>query len=106
MKDIKELLIEKEKRDTLIREVIFDLLRPDWMNEFSSPNDLKPETNIRDDLGADSLDELELVMCFEEKLGIDIADETAEQIVTVGDAYKLADEIFQAGMKPCTQKKK
>ncbi len=42
-----------------------------------------------DDLGADSLDTVELVMAFEEEFGIEIPDEAAEKIVTVSDAVKF-----------------
>lgn len=45
-----------------------------------------------DDLGADSLDTVELVMAFEEEFGIEIADDDAESIATVGDAVKLIEE--------------
>ena len=45
-----------------------------------------------DDLGADSLDTVELVMAFEEEFGIDIPDEDAEQMRTVGDAIKYLNE--------------
>ena len=45
-----------------------------------------------DDLGADSLDTVELVMAFEEEFGIEIPDDAAEKIQTVGDAVKFIDE--------------
>ena len=45
-----------------------------------------------DDLGADSLDTVELVMAFEEEFDIEIPDEDAEKIATVGDAVKYIDE--------------
>lgn len=45
-----------------------------------------------DDLGADSLDTVELIMAFEEEFGIEINDEVADQIITVGDAIKLIDK--------------
>ena len=45
-----------------------------------------------DDLGADSLDTVELVMAFEEEFGIEIPDDAAESIVTVGDAIKFIDK--------------
>ena len=45
-----------------------------------------------EDLGADSLDTLELVMAFEEEFGIEIPDDAAESIVTVGDAIKFIDK--------------
>lgn len=44
-----------------------------------------------DDLGADSLDTVELVMAFEEEFGIEIPDDAAESIVTVGDAVKFIE---------------
>ena len=47
-----------------------------------------PEASFIDDLGADSLDTVELVMAFEEEFGIEIPDEDAEQLQTVGDAVK------------------
>ncbi len=45
-----------------------------------------------DDLGADSLDQVELVMAFEEEFGIEIPDEAAEHITTVGSAVKHISE--------------
>ncbi|MFP4098534.1 MAG: acyl carrier protein [Alphaproteobacteria bacterium] len=45
-----------------------------------------------DDLGADSLDTVELVMAFEEEFGIEIPDEAAKDIQTVGDAVKFIKE--------------
>jgi acyl carrier protein len=48
--------------------------------------------NFIDDLGADSLDTVELVMAFEEEFGIEIPDDAAESIVTVGDAVKYIDK--------------
>jgi len=48
--------------------------------------------NFIDDLGADSLDTVELVMAFEEEFGIEIPDDAAEKIATVGDAVKFIAE--------------
>ena len=45
-----------------------------------------------DDLGADSLDTVELVMAFEEEFGCEIPDDAAETILTVGDAVKVLDK--------------
>jgi len=49
-----------------------------------------------EDLGADSLDTVELVMAFEEEFGIEIPDDAAESIVTVGDAVKYIDKSAAA----------
>ncbi|MFH0702604.1 MAG: acyl carrier protein [bacterium] len=49
-------------------------------------NEVTPEASFTGDLGADSLDTVELVMAFEEEFGIEIPDEEAEKIATVKDA--------------------
>jgi acyl carrier protein len=54
--------------------------------------EVTPEASITDDLGADSLDQVELVMAFETEFNIDIPDEEAEKIKTVGDAVTKIDE--------------
>ncbi|KAA0547969.1 acyl carrier protein [Bacillus sp. BGMRC 2118] len=48
--------------------------------------EVKPEAKFKDDLGADSLDVVELVMELEDEFDMEISDEDAEKIVTVGDA--------------------
>ena len=50
------------------------------------------ESSFIDDLGADDLDTVELVMAFEEEFGSEISDSEAEKILTVGDAVKLLKE--------------
>ena len=50
-----------------------------------------PESKFIDDLGADSLDTVELVMAFEEEFGSEISDNEAEKILTVGDAIKFIE---------------
>ena len=49
------------------------------------------ESSFIDDLGADSLDTVELVMAFEEEFGSEISDSDAEKILTVGDAVKFIE---------------
>lgn len=51
-----------------------------------------PEASFLDDLGADSLDIVELVMAFEEEFGIEIPDDAAEKILTVKDAIDYINE--------------
>lgn len=54
-------------------------------------DEIKPEANFQNDLGADSLDTVELVMSLEEAFDIEIPDEDAEGIQTVGDAVSYID---------------
>jgi acyl carrier protein len=56
-------------------------------------SEVTPEASITDDLGADSLDQVELVMAFETEFNIDIPDEEAEKIKTVGDAVSKIDSM-------------
>ena len=53
---------------------------------------VSPDASFIDDLGADSLDIVELVMAFEEEFGVEIPDDAAEKIATVGDATKFIEE--------------
>jgi len=53
---------------------------------------VEPKASFIDDLGADSLDIVELVMAFEEEFDIEIPDDAAETIQTVGDAIKFIQE--------------
>lgn len=53
------------------------------------PEKVTDKASFIDDLGADSLDQVELVMAFEEEFGVEIPDEDANNIVTVGDAVSF-----------------
>lgn len=70
--------MEIEKR---VKEIIVEQLS---VNE----SEVKPEAKFVDDLGADSLDLVELVMALEEEYNMEISDEDAEKIQTVGDAIE------------------
>jgi len=68
-----------EPTEARVREII--------VNELGvEPEKVTDDASFVDDLGADSLDTVELVMAFEEEFGVDIPDEDAEQMRTVGDA--------------------
>lgn len=54
-------------------------------------SEVKPEANFINDLGADSLDTVELIMEFEKEFGISIPDDQAEKIQTVGDAISYIE---------------
>ncbi|EIE00604.1 MULTISPECIES: acyl carrier protein [Leptospira] len=56
-------------------------------------SEVTPEAHFIDDLGADSLDTVELVMALEEEFGVEISDEDAEKIQTVGDVIKFIDTL-------------
>lgn len=60
------------------------------------PEEVAPAASFIDDLGADSLDTVELVMALEEEFGIEIPDEDAEKMTTVGDAIKYIEEKANA----------
>ncbi len=54
--------------------------------------EVKPEASFIDDLGADSLDTVELIMALEEEFNVEIPDEDAEKMTKVGDAIKYIEE--------------
>lgn len=58
-----------------------------------APDRVKPDSNFASDLGADSLDNVELVMAFEEEFGIEIPDEEAEKIETVAQAVAYINKV-------------
>ena len=64
-----------------LQEIIADVLNV-------QKEEIKPETTFVDDLGADSLDIFQIIMGIEEEFDIEIPNEAAEQIVTVGDAVE------------------
>ena len=71
----------------------FDKVKNSTVEQLSvDPEEGKMESSFIDDLGADSLDIVELIMAFEEEFGVEIPDEKAEKIRTVADAVKMLDE--------------
>jgi len=54
-----------------------------------------PAASFIEDLGADSLDTVELVMAFEEEFNVEVPDEDAEKLLTVGDVVKYIEEKTQ-----------
>ena len=69
-----------------VKEVVIEQLDCD-------PAEVKEDSRFIEDLGADSLDVVELVMALEEKFDIEIPDEDAEKIATVADAIKYIENI-------------
>ena len=60
-----------------------------------NPEDVVETASFTNDLGADSLDTVELIMAFEDKFNVEIPDEEAEKISTVGDALKYIEEHIE-----------
>ena len=56
------------------------------------PEQITPEAKFIEDLGADSLDTVELVMALEEEFGNEIPDEDAEKLISVGDVIRFIEE--------------
>ena len=74
-----------ESIDARVREIIINELGVE-------PEKVTDDASFVDDLGADSLDTVELVMAFEEEFGLDIPDEEAERMRTVGDAVRYLNK--------------
>jgi acyl carrier protein len=72
-----------------VRKIVIEHLDAD-------PEKVTEKASFIDDLGADSLDNVELVMAFEEEFDIEIPDDAAEHIQTVGDAVKFIQEKLGA----------
>tara|TARA_Y100001970_G_scaffold132360_1_gene163265 strand:- start:1163 stop:1459 length:297 start_codon:yes stop_codon:yes gene_type:complete len=78
---------------TMSQEEIFQKVQTIVSEQLSVDSaEVKSDSNFQNDLGADSLDTVELVMALEEAFDIEIPDETAEGITTVGDAVKFIEE--------------
>ena len=80
-----EVSVDEQEILTKIRQVVADKLDSD-------AGDINAEASFVDDLGADSLDVVELIMGLEDEFAIEITDEEAENIRTVGDAVKFIAE--------------
>jgi acyl carrier protein len=73
-----------------VKEIIVELLGVD-------EDKVTMDARFREDLEADSLDLVELIMAFEDKFGGEISDEDAQSITTVGEAVKYIEERMQTG---------
>ena len=72
--------------------MVFDKIKSIIVDQLDSDeNEVTMEANIQDDLGADSLDVVDLVMSIEENFDIEIPDEDVENIKTVGDIVKYIE---------------
>lgn len=73
--------MDEKSIEAKVKEIIVEQLRVE-------PDQVKPEAQFVNDLGADSLDTVELIMALEEAFDIEIPDEQAEKIKTVGEALE------------------
>lgn len=77
--------------------MIFDTVRELLAHQLEvEPESIGPDTDIFEDLGADSLDVVELVMSIEEEYDIVITDERASNVRTVGQVVELLEELMAA----------
>ena len=75
------------------QEAIFEKVRSIVVEQLSvDAGEVKPESNFQNDLGADSLDTVELVMALEEEFGLEIPDDEAEKLQSVGDVIKHVED--------------
>src|SRR5574341_1087799 len=84
--------VEQKVKDIIVEQLGVD------------PEQVTPEASFVDDLGADSLDTVELVMALEEEFNLEIPDEEAEKIATVGDAIAYIEKgLAQAENAPVAE---
>ena len=76
---------EEKSIEDRIREIVVEQLGV-------KPEQITPEAKFIEDIGADSLDTVELVMALEEEFGNEIPDEDAEKLVSVGDVIRFIEE--------------
>jgi acyl carrier protein len=81
---MEEVMAEELDTYTEIKKIIVDLLGAD-------ESKITMEARFREELEADSLDLVELIMAFEDKFGAEISDEDAQKILTVGEAVNYID---------------
>ena len=74
--------------DQRVRDIIVEQLGV-------KPDQVTPEAKFIEDLGADSLDTVELIMALEEEFGIEVPDEQAEKLQSVGDVIKYIEDVQQ-----------
>jgi acyl carrier protein len=77
--------------DKSVRERVFEVVATQLG---VATDQFDEKSRLKDDLGADSLDAIELVMEFEEEFDIDIPDDDSEKVATVGDAISLIERIL------------
>ena len=77
--------MSEKNTDQKIKDIIVEQLRV-------NAEQVTPEAKFIEDLGADSLDIVELVMAFEEEFGVEVPDSDAEKLLSVGDVVKYIED--------------
>jgi acyl carrier protein len=80
MSEMPEKTIEEKVRNIIVEELGVN------------PEQVVPSASFTNDLGADSLDTVELVMAFEDEFGVEVPDEEAEKLLTVSDVVKYIED--------------
>jgi len=78
-------MAEENSTETKVKNLIVEQLGV-------NADQITPDAKFIDDLGADSLDTVELIMALEEEFGIEVPDEEAEKLVSVGDVVRYIEE--------------
>lgn len=92
LKVIGNIKIHKMSKEEQVKKVVGIVVEQLGVNE----DQVKPESKLVEDLGADSLDAVELVMAIEEEFGIDVPDEEAEKLLSVGDILTYIEKNTEA----------
>lgn len=82
---------EETSKKATVFERIRELI---WLNIWDEWNDIKPETNLKEDLLFDDLDHIETIMAIEEEFDIEILDEDTERLITVGDLVRYVENAL------------
>lgn len=81
---------KEDRMELTVKEKVYEIIARKLKKQVS---DLKDEINLKKDLGADSIDTVEIVFEVEEFYKISVPDEYAETIHTIGDAVKVVEEL-------------
>jgi acyl carrier protein len=86
----KDFMADEKSIEDKVKDIIVEQLGV-------NPEQVTPQASFIEDLGADSLDIVELVMAFEEEFGVEVPDEDAEKLQTVGDVISYIKERANKG---------
>jgi acyl carrier protein len=83
-----------ETQKTLIAEQAIEIVNQTLVREFElEPSAIQPDARMREDLGLDSLDAVDLIVALEKSLGVQVPEDRARQMRTVGDIYTYIRQV-------------